>query len=442
LRKTETSNLHNFQLLKQSLEDEIGNGKKDMADAKKSLVASEEAGATAKGDLSVTAADLKEDKETLANLHQQCMQGSQDFKDETTTRGEELKALAAAKKVLAEALPAAAQTYGSALDQASFLQFSRSGLTSSADLAKFEAVRFVRELARKEHSVALSQLASRMSSAMRLGGDPFSKVKTLITDMISKLEKDAASDASQKEFCDKETSETKAKKMEKEYAISKLATKIDSMTAKSAKLKEEAAALQKELAELASAQVSMDKIRSEEKSLFDKQSAEMEDGIVAVQKALSVLKDYYATSESNQGAGGGIISMLEVVESDFTKGLAEMKFAESSAEKDYEKTTFMNKVATTSKEKDVEYKVKEATGLDKAVAEATSDENGVQSELDALLEYLVKLGKMCIAKAEPYAEKVARRTAEIEGLKEALQILDGGAALLQRSSKRVFLGTH
>jgi len=443
LRKTETSNLHNFQLLKQSLEDEIDNGKKDMADAKKSLAASEEAGATAKGDLSVTAADLKEDKETLGNLHQQCMQGSQDFKDETTTRGEELKALAAAKKVLAEALPAAAQTYGSALDQASFLQFARSGLTSSADLAKFEAVRLVRELARKENSVALSQLASRMSSAMRLGGsDPFSKVKTLITDMISKLEKDAASDASQKEFCDKETSETKAKKMEKEYAISKLVTKIGSMTAKSAKLKEEAAALQKELAELASAQVSMDKIRSEEKSLFDKQSAEMEDGIVAVQNALSVLKDYYATSESNQGAGGGIISMLEVVESDFTKGLAEMKFAESSAEKDYEKTTFMNKVATTSKEKDVEYKVKEATGLDKAVAEATSDENGVQSELDALLEYLVKLGKMCIAKAEPYAEKVARRTAEMEGLKEALQILDGGAALLQRSSKRAFLGAH
>merc|ERR1719324_2356346 len=143
-----------------------------------------------------------------------------------------------------------------------------------------------------------------MSSAVRIGGaDPFSKVKSLITDMISKLEKDAAADASQKGFCDKETSETKAKKLEKEYAISKLATKIDSMTANSAKLKEQAASIQKELAELASAQASMDKIRSEEKSLFDKQSAEMEDGVAAVQKALSVLKDYYASADKNQGAG-------------------------------------------------------------------------------------------------------------------------------------------
>merc|ERR1719502_2671358 len=113
--------------------------------------------------------------------------------------------------------------------------------------------------------------------------------------MIAKLEKDAAADATQKEFCDKETSETKAKKMEKEYAISKLATKIDSMTANSAKLKEQAATIQKELAEIASAQASMDKIRSEEKALFEKQSAEMEAGIDGVQQALSVLKDYYAS---------------------------------------------------------------------------------------------------------------------------------------------------
>jgi len=317
-------------------------------------------------------------------------------------------------------------------------------------LVQFEAVRLIRDLARKEKSVALSQLAKRIRAVVRFGAingqDPFGKVKVLISDMLAKLEKDAAADASQKQFCDKETSETKAKKLEKEYGISKLTTKIDSMTANSAKLKEQAAALQKELAELASAQASMDKIRSDEKGLFEKQSSEMADGIAAVQKALSVLKDYYASADkdhdSAQGAGDGIISMLEVVESDFTKGLAEMKVAESSAETDYEKTTYMNKIAKVSKEKDVEYKVKEATKLDKAVAEATSDKDGVQSELDALLEYLVKLDKMCVAKAEPYAEKVARRTAEIEGLKEALKIIEGEAVLLQRSSRRSFRGGH
>merc|ERR1719181_2407620 len=129
-------------------------------------------------------------------------------------------------------------------------------------------------------------------------------------------------------------------KEEKKALISKLSTKIDSMTAKSAKLKEEVAELQKELAGLASSQAEMDKIRSEEKAVYDKNSAEMKAGIEGVKAALKVLREYYAQEGKNHqasgSAGGGIISLLEVVESDFTKGLAEMESAESSAASEYE----------------------------------------------------------------------------------------------------------
>merc|ERR1719310_1233270 len=107
------------------------------------------------------------------------MNGAEEFELATKSRGEELKALAEAKKVIKETSGGAAeQTYG--LNQMSFLQ-----LSSSADLSKEEAVRFIRDLARKSKSPALAQLASRMSSAMRLGTaageDPFSKIKGLIT---------------------------------------------------------------------------------------------------------------------------------------------------------------------------------------------------------------------------------------------------------------------
>merc|ERR1719160_1055718 len=371
------------------------------------------------------------------------MKGADDFQRETKSRGEELHALATAKKVLQEALGASAQTYGAALDQASFLQLSRSSLFTGADLAKFEAVRFIRDLARKENSVALAQLASQMSSAIRFsessGADPFAKVKSLISDMIAKLEKDAKGDASQKAYCDKETSETKQKKLEKTHDVEKLSTKIDSMTAKSAKLKEQVAELQKELAALASSQAEMDKIRSEEKGIYTKNSAEMKAGIEGVKKALSVLRDYYAQEDKGHGAAGGsaggIVSMLEVVESDFTKDLAEMESAESNAVAEYEKVTYMNKVATTSKGQDVKYKTKEAAGLDKATAEAVSDREGVQTELDALLEYLTKLDKMCVAKAEPYSERKRRREAELSGLKQALEILEGELVLIQEKSR-------
>lgn len=447
-QSTETTNKHNYEMLKQSLEDEVEFANKDMAGANDGLAASQEAKATAEGDLHVTNADLDEDEKTLKTLHQDCMKGAEEFQSGTKSRGEELTALAQAKKVLKDVLGAAAQSYGAALDQVSLLQVSRSQLFTGADLAKFEAVRFIRDLARKEKSVALAQLASQMSSAIRFGessgADPFAKVKSLIGDMIGRLEKDAESDATQKAYCDKETADTKAKKLEKEYGISKLSTKIDSMTAKSAKLKEEVAELQKELAALASSQAEMDKIRSEEKAMYDKNSAEMKTGIEGVKKALSVLRDYYAKADKDHGAadgaGNGIISMLEVVESDFTKGLADMEVQESSAADEYEKVSFMNKIACTQKGQDVKYKNKEAAGLDKSTSEAVSDREGVQAELEALIEYLSKLDKMCVAKAEPYAERKRRREAELAGLKQALQILDGEAVLLQQKSKRALRG--
>jgi predicted nucleic acid-binding Zn-ribbon protein len=57
-RKTEQSNKNNYDMLKQSLEDQLANENEDMAEAKKGLAASQEAKATAEGDLSVTTAYL------------------------------------------------------------------------------------------------------------------------------------------------------------------------------------------------------------------------------------------------------------------------------------------------------------------------------------------------------------------------------------------------
>merc|ERR1719243_565107 len=218
------------------------------------------------------------------------------------------------------------------------------------------------------------------------------------------------------------------------------------MTAKSAKLKEEVAILQEELAALAKAQAEMDKIRAEEKAVFDKNSAEMKKGIEGVKLALKVLREYYAKDDkshgSADGAGSGIIGLLEVCESDFSKGLAEMTAAEESAAKEYDSTTKENEITKATKEQDVKYKTKEFKGLDKETAEATADRAGVQEELDAVNEYYDSLKERCIAKAETYEERVKRRNAEIAGLKQALEILNGEAVLLQRASKRTLRGVH
>merc|ERR1719183_987455 len=167
-------------------------------------------------------------------------------------------------------------------------------MNTGVDLAKFEAVRFIRDLARKSNSPMLAQLASRMSSAMKLSAgeaDPFAKVKGLITDMIATLEAEAEEDATQKAYCDKEMSEATAKKDELTAESDKLSTKIAQDKAASAKLKEEVATLQNELASMAKAKAEADKVRAEEKAAYEKNSAEMKQGIEGVKMALKVLKE-------------------------------------------------------------------------------------------------------------------------------------------------------
>mmetsp|Transcript_110480 Transcript_110480/g.191155 ORF Transcript_110480/g.191155 Transcript_110480/m.191155 type:complete len:171 (+) Transcript_110480:2-514(+) len=165
----------------------------------------------------------------------------------------------------------------------------------------------------------------------------------------------------------------------------------------------------------------------------------MEAGIEGVKAALKILKEYYAKegkAHEAATAGEGIVSLLEVVESDFTTGLATMVAGEESAQASYETMTKENSIATVTKEQSVKYKTKEAAGLDKEIAELSSDKAGEQTELDAKTAYLAKLGQMCVTKPDTYAERKARFESEIAGLKEALAILDGESMLLQRAASR------
>merc|ERR1712087_361088 len=241
-------------------------------------------------------------------------------------------------------------------------------------------------------------------------------------------------------YCDKENAESEAKKADNNAEIEKLTTKIDQASARSKQLKEQVAALSKALTDLAASRAEATKLRQEEHSAFVQNKADLEQGIEGTKLALKALRDYYAKKEetSDQGAGTSIIGLLEVCESDFTKGLAEAVATEEEAARTYEQQEKDNEIEKVTKEKDVEYKTKEAAKLDKVVSETTKDRATVQTELDAVTEYLKKLKDMCVAKVETYAARKAHREAEIAGLKEALNILENEAstALIQTQKGR------
>ena len=158
---------------------------------------------------------------------------------------------------------------------------------------------------------------------------------------------------------------------------------------------------------------------------------------------LKVLQEYYASDavhEAAEGAGGGIISLLEAVEADFSKNLAQITSDEEAVTAEYEQISKDNEIEKTTKDQSVKYKSKESKDLDKTSSELSADRSGVQAELNAVQEYLTGIEAQCIAKAVTYAARTERREAEIAGLKEAWQILESETALVQRSARRALRG--
>jgi len=443
LRKAENSAKHNFDMLKQSLDDQISADSTDLKQEKNALAAAQEGKATAEGDLSVTKKELSAAQNELATASAECMQVAADHEATVAARAEELAVIAKAKKILEE-------TSGGGVEQSySFLQ-----VTSRAQLKSSEVVAVIKKLAHDQHSSSLAQLASRIAAVAKYGSgssdDPFAKIKGLITDMIAKLEKEAEEDATEKAYCDEEMAKTEAKKSDLEDTVAKLTSKIDQAAATSAQRKNEVKDAQKELAELAKEQATMDQIRSEENSDYVTAKGDLELAVSGVGKALSVLRDYYGGAAAfldvdqpakpekhakSTGAGQSIIGMLEVCESDFSENLAKVETEEADAAEEYEKVTQANKITKTTKDQEVKYKTQEFKTLDKEITELTGDKDTTTTELDAVLEYYGKLSDRCVAKPESYEDRKARRAAEISGLKDALNILESETAFVQRKGR-------
>merc|ERR1719487_1593731 len=194
-------------------------------------------------------------------------------------------------------------------------------------------------------------------------------------------------------------SETKAKMEDKQGEGDDLSTKIDKSAAK-------AATLEQELMKIAAEQKEANEMRESEKAAWESAKADFESGLEGVQMALQVLRDYYAekdesseallqsdqlanemslaqsSGQKSSGAASGIIGMLEVAESDFSKMLAEGSATEDQAQKEYDAMTEDNKVTTAAKETEVKYKKKDSKETEAYLEETKSDLGTSQTELD------------------------------------------------------------
>jgi chromosome segregation ATPase len=468
LRKAEVNAKHNYEMMKQSLEDQTAADTKDLDETKANKASASESLAAAEGDLKSTVADLKATEEAKATAESTCAEVSADHEASVAARAEELKVIGDSIEILKNS------TAGGVSQAYSFLQEGTSSgvrIRTRADMRRSEVLAMIKKLAKQQHSSALAQLASRVTAVLRYSASsgaagPFDKVKGLISDMITKLEAEAGAEATEKAFCDEETAKSTAKKDEFFSVISKLSTKIDAASTKSTSLKAEVKEISDELAKMQKEEADLISIRSESHANYLQAKADYEQGLTGVRQALTMLKDYYATkseeTEFLQNGGGAeelssfmqqpakpeyhstagnsgtnIIGILEVVESDFATNLAKAETTEATEADAHETMIQENKITKATKDQDIKYKSEEAASLDKKISELSSDKDTTSTEHAAVLEYLEKLNERCVAKPETYETRKQRREAEIAGLKEALTVLEEEtASFVQRRKGR------
>jgi len=290
-----------------------------------------------------------------------------------------------------------------------------------------------------------------LSLATQIGADPFVKIKKLIQELVERLLTEAANEANQKGWCDKALADAAQKRDMSSDKTAELNAEMAKLEATRNKLAEELSVLATEIAELTKAQAEAGKMRTEEKAENKETVYEATMGLEATAKAITILSRFYKTAAKaevnlslTQGpfddapdAGfkngeaytaegsdsGGIVGMLEVIASDFTRTISETKTAEESAAKDHlefmtesSKSLAEKKMAT---EQNSKYKDETEDKLDSA-------DTNLKTQTDLLktsVEELLKLQPACIDTGMSYADRVAMREQEIESLKKALCIL-------------------
>jgi len=314
------------------------------------------------------------------------------------------------------------------------------------DEKRQRVVQKLKSMSSKFSSYALMEVAGAAAT------DPFEKVKGLIEEMIAKLVTEANEQATQQAFCEEEASKSNKAKDEKTMTIDQLSSRMGKASATSALLDQKAKTLEAEIAALDKGNAEATKIRGEEHATYVKASSDFKQAAEAVEKAIKVLKEYYSSAliqtgavkssgkqpdfgEAKSDSSHAIISILEMSGESFTKLLMETETDESQAQEKYEDLMQDNKISKVTKQAEIKGALSEIKSLAVALKNHKEDYDMTSKELSAVMEYLDKLKPQCESKAMSYGDKKARREAEIEGLKEAMSILEGGA-LLQKTVQK------
>lgn len=431
-RDEEVKKQHEHEMQMMSLKEAIRLAEDKVDDAKRDHARLSEEKAKAEAELAEVEAGKADDEKALASVTQECTDSAAAWATRQKEAKAEMAAIEKAKQILAERVTVFLQT------QVKGREPNDATVKAQVKMQKMrqKLVAHFRTLGNSLHSLAMLNLVSVASN------EPMAQVKNLLNDLIKKLEKEAAEAANLHAFCQEEKKKTADAQEKKQMTLDKLDSRIDKATTKKTELEENIADLSNEVAETDKADAEATKIRNEEHEIFLKTEADFSGAADAVDDAIDALKEYYGETsliQKSQAAvkgkaaptlggaksdsAGGIIGILETMGEEFRKTVKGARSDEREALKQFDTLMKEHKVSKASKEAEIKASQSEVKSLTTSIHEFGEDHKMATKEMGAIVEYVEKLKPQCEGRTVPYAERKAKREAEISGLKDALAIL-------------------
>merc|ERR1719453_808458 len=229
----------------------------------------------------------------LKGLTHECEMAAADWADRQKSANDEISAINKAIEILQAGVKAMLQA-GMQVGQKKQPMFEDESFSGPVDDEKTARVRtrlvdHLKDMGHKFHSYTMMEMVSAATT------DPFEKIKGLVGDMIAKLVAEANEEATQQAFCDEEQGKSNKQKDEKTARLDELNARLDQASAKTDELKDNIKELQAELADIDKATKEATKLRAEERATYEKASKDFKDAGKAVEQAIGVLKDFYAS---------------------------------------------------------------------------------------------------------------------------------------------------
>merc|ERR1719498_1222397 len=148
-----------------------------------------------------------------------------------------------------------------------------------------------------------------------------------------------------------------------------------------------------------------------------------------IQKPVSLSKEPATWDSSYNGVSdpkgqpGGIVTVLERINADFSKMEAETKSQEQVDQKEYEDSMKANEIEKAKRTQESTMKKAEKERRTSKIATLNSEKKNVQAELEKTDQYLEDLKPACVDGDSKYDDRKAARAKEITALKKAQEIL-------------------